>query len=120
MMDRWITQNRDGSTTLVDGDRTITIASDVQDRDAQIAAFFPPEVPASVTPLQMRKALRAVGLKPAVDAFVAALGDEEAVEEWEYALAIERGNPMLNNAAAQLGMTEAQVDDLFRLAAGMT
>lgn len=77
----------------------------------------PVPVPSSVTPLQMRKALRQVGLKPAVDAYVASLADEEAVEEWEYAISMERGNPMLNSAAALLGMTEEQVDDLFRLAA---
>lgn len=119
-MERSITTNLDGTITLVNGDRTKTLAKGVKDKDAQIAAFLPPEVPASVTPLQMRKALRAAGLKPAVEAFVAALDEDEAVEEWEYALAIERGNPMLSNAAKQLGMTEAQVDGLFILAATMT
>jgi hypothetical protein len=79
----------------------------------------PAPVPTSVTPLQMRKALRAAGLKPAMDAMLATL-PEEVVEEWEYALAIERQNPLLQGAAAQLGMTSAQVDDLFRLAATMT
>jgi len=122
-MEKAILYCADGSIDLVDGDRTKKIPATARDKSEQIAAFFPPEappVPESVTPLQMRKALRSVGLKPAVDAFVAALGDEEAAEEWEYALAIERGNPMLNNAAAQLGMNAHQVDDLFRLAATMT
>lgn len=81
---------------------------------------YTPTVPNSVTPLQMRKALRAVGLKTAVEAYINAMADEEALEEWEYALAVERNNPMLNAAALQLGMTGKQVDDLFLLAASMT
>lgn len=121
-MERLIRYEVDGSVKLVNGNQTKTIPANASDKDAQIAAFFPPEippVPESVTPLQMRKALRAAGLKPAMDAMLDTLPDE-VVEEWEYALAIERANPLLNNAAAQLGMTAAQVDDLFRAAATMT
>lgn len=76
-------------------------------------------VPESVTPLQMRKALRAIGLKPLVDQFIQTL-NEETVEEWEYATSVVRGNPTIAMAAAGLGMTEEQVDDLFRLAASQT
>lgn len=119
-MDRSISYNLDGSVTLVNGDQVLNIENGAKNKDARIAAFFPDEVPPSVTPLQMRKALRHVGLKPSVDAYIASLGDSEAVEEWEYALAIERGNPVLDNAATLLGMTSDQVDDLFRLAATLT
>lgn len=76
-------------------------------------------VPFSVTPLQIRKALRQVGLKAAVDSYLATL-PEEVAEEWEYALEVRRDNPTLLAAADALGMTEAQADDLFRLAASMT
>lgn len=75
-------------------------------------------VPASVTPLQIRKALRHAGLKEAVDAMIANV-PEEISEEWEYATTIDRHNPTLLAAAQGLGMSEEQVDDLFRLAATM-
>lgn len=74
--------------------------------------------PASVTPLQIRKALRQVGLKEAVDAMLANV-PEEVAEEWEYATAIDRDNPTLQAAAQGLQMSEEQVDDLFRLAASL-
>lgn len=121
-MERLIRYEADGSITLINGLQSASIPENAIDKDQQIAAFFPPElppVPESVTPLQMRKALRAAGLKPAMDAMLETL-PEEVVEEWEYALAIERANPLLNNAATQLGMNSSQVDDLFRAAATMT
>lgn len=79
-------------------------------------ANAPPPVPASVTPLQMRRALRAADLKDQVDGLAAQLG-EEAEEAWQYALEIERASPFIAQAAQLLGWTEQQVDDLFRLAA---
>lgn len=112
-----IIYNADDTVTMIDGDRVETVPNDSK-LDAALAAFSPAPVPASVTPLQMRKALRHLGLKATVDAYVATL-DEEAAEEWEYALAIERGNATLQAAAAGLGMTDEQADDLFRLAASM-
>lgn len=80
----------------------------------QIADANP--VPQSVTPLQMRKALRQIGLKAAVDEYVALL-DEEAREEWDFCSEIRRDHAVLNAGAAALGKSEAEVDDLFRLAA---
>lgn len=75
-----------------------------------------PPVPTSVAPLQMRRALRIAGYKPAADAFIATL-DEEIVEAWEYANQIDRQNQLIDMAATGLGLTSEQVDDLFRLAA---
>lgn len=75
----------------------------------------PVPVPASVTPLQMRKALRAAGLKAQADAYAASLS-EEAQEAWEYATVIMRNDPFIEGARLALGMTQAQADDLFRLA----
>jgi hypothetical protein len=72
-------------------------------------------VPLSVTPLQMRKAIRQQGLKPTVDTFLETL-DEEVVEAWEYATSIERDNEFITLALTGLGWTETQADDLFRLA----
>jgi hypothetical protein len=76
----------------------------------------PPAVPVSVTPLQMRRALRATGLKNTVDAALAAASDEVR-EEWEYATEIMRNNTTLDQMAHALGKTDAEIDALFQLAA---
>lgn len=73
-------------------------------------------VPTTVSPLQARKALRLLGLMPSVKAFLAN-ADEEIVEAWEFATSIDRDNGVLALAAQELGMTDDQVDDLFRMAA---
>jgi hypothetical protein len=36
---------------------------------------------------------------------------------WDYAVVIERKNPLLVPAGAMLGLTDAQVDELFRVGA---
>lgn len=73
-------------------------------------------VPAAVTPRQMRLALIAQGMMPQVEAYVATL-DEAATVEWEYATEVARDNALIAAAQTGLSMTDAQVDDLFRLAA---
>lgn len=76
-------------------------------------------VPQKVSPLQMRRALRQLGLKAQVDSYIAALPAEtkEVVEEsWDYALDIPRADPLIAAAADGLGLDSAAVDDLFRLA----
>lgn len=114
----------EGTQILIADDGTRRELKEGEDQETVAAAFRaehpdkPAPVPESVTPLQMRKALRHLGLKSTVDAYVATL-DEEAAEEWEHALAIERGNATLQAAAVGLGMTDEQADDLFRLAASM-
>lgn len=76
----------------------------------------PAPVPSSLSPLQARRALRQLGLKAAVDAYVATLGEEEQ-EEWEYAIEVQRTGPTINNGWALLGRSQAELDDLFRLGA---
>lgn len=66
------------------------------------------------SPLQMRKALRALGLKASVDTFLASQ-PEEVVEAWEYATVYERLDPLIQGAIAAMGTPE-QGDELFRLA----
>jgi hypothetical protein len=75
-------------------------------------------VPASVTPLQMRRALRRAGLHDLMAEYVATLG-EEAHEAWEYATVIDRADPLLAAAAQALGKGAADLDALFILAAGL-
>lgn len=75
----------------------------------------PPPVPASVSPLQFRRATRHLGLKTTFDAFVASL-NEEGREAVEYATEFLRGDPLIEIARISLDWTPAQVDDVFRLA----
>lgn len=75
-------------------------------------------VPQAVSPLQMRKALRATGLKAAVDQFVTG-ADDETREAYEYAIEYLRTDPLINGAAQMLGKSEAELDDLFRLAVSL-
>lgn len=75
----------------------------------------PEPVPASVTPLQIRRALLAQGLLDEVQAFVEA-ADLETRMAWEYAIQIDRDNALIAAAAEAIGATDADVDDLFRLA----
>ncbi|MDP9413177.1 MAG: hypothetical protein M3Q08_03605 [Pseudomonadota bacterium] len=82
----------------------------------QTTETFPDPVPASVQPLQMRKAIRQLGLKAQVDTYVTATTEEKR-EAWEYAISIPRSHGLVIEAAAAMGWTAAQVDDLFRLAA---
>lgn len=77
----------------------------------------PPVVPRNVTPLQIRKAIRVAGLKPAVDAYIATLDPDGAeLEAWEFATAIDRADPFVALAASGLGLSDADVDALFILA----
>ncbi len=81
--------------------------------NAQVAST---PVPQSVTPWQMRRALNQLGLRAMVEAAVAA-GDQDARDGWEFALELRRDNLLMASMAQALGMTDVQLDDLFRLAA---
>lgn len=79
----------------------------------------PPPVPHAVTPLQMRRALRSLGLTASITAYVNAMG-AEAQEAWEYATEIRRDDALVNAAGVALGKTSGELDDIFRLAQTMT
>lgn len=75
-----------------------------------------PLVPASITPRQGRIILAQYGMLPQVDAYFAALagdGAEVARIEWEYAQEWRRDWPLLLAMAAQRGLTDTQVDQMF-------
>ncbi len=77
-------------------------------------------VPASVTMRQARLTLLQSGLLTQVNAAIAnmpgAEGDAARIE-WEYAQEARRDSPLLAQLAGALGLSDAQLDDLFRLAA---
>ncbi len=74
-------------------------------------------VPQSVSRFQARAALHNAGLLPAVEAAIAASGDALAQIAWADAASFERSSPTVAAIAAGLGVTDSQIDDLFRAAA---
>jgi hypothetical protein len=77
-------------------------------------------VPDSVTMRQARLALLQAGLLSSVDAAIDGLPEPDrsaAKIEWEYAAVVQRASGLVPAMGAALGMTEAQIDDLFILAA---
>jgi hypothetical protein len=73
-------------------------------------------VPEAITPRQMRLALLARGISPAMIEGMLA-GNEAAMIEWEYSLEIRRDHPLVKSMAAALGMEDADVKDIFIAAA---
>jgi hypothetical protein len=77
----------------------------------------PPEpVPEAVTPRQARLALLGAGLLDTVEATIAA-GSRADQITWEFAVDVRRDYSMIANLGTALGLTSAQIDDLFRTAA---
>lgn len=83
-------------------------------------AVLPDPVPEVVTMRQARLALLQSGLlatvQSAVDAMPGAEGDAARIE-WEFSSTVERNRPLVQSLGAALSLTEAQLDDLFRIAA---
>lgn len=72
-------------------------------------------VPDVVSRRQLRKALALLGLSGAVDVYVQAMDPVDRLD-WEEATQYERQHPMVLAGIAALGITDAQADDIFRLA----
>jgi len=68
-----------------------------------------------ITPRQIRLAMTQAGIRSQVEAYVAA-ASQDVKDTWEFATIIERDNAIIVSGAAALGMTDAQIDDLFALA----
>lgn len=85
---------------------------------AWVAAPLP--VPAMVTMRQARLALLQNSMLTQVNTAVAnmpgAAGDAARIE-WEFSSTVERNHPLVQSVTGALGLTESQLDDLFRLAA---
>lgn len=71
------------------------------------------EVPQSISPRQIRQQLTAIGLRQAVEEYVASSSDYNLKDWWEYSTSFDRNNEILISASSLLGLTDAQVDDLF-------
>lgn len=69
----------------------------------------------SCTPRQARRALDAADLLDSVEAYIATA--PKAVQiDWEYAEVFKRDYGAIPTAAADLGLTDTQVDELFTVA----
>lgn len=79
-------------------------------------ATLPLPVPSFITPRQCRLVLMAQGLLGQVEAMIAAQ-DEATRITWEYALEFRRDDPLLNQLAVNLGLTDAEIDQFFIAAA---
>lgn len=76
---------------------------------------LPPPVPYSVTPRQMRLALLNIGKLSEIEIAVSNSTEANKIT-WEYALSIDREDPLVLFFASELGYTSDQIDDLFRAA----
>lgn len=88
-------------------------------RQAELAAIPTPQI-TIVTMRQARLALLQAGKLADVAPAIAALPSpqkEAAQIEWEYSQTVERHRPFVVSIGSALGLTNAQLDDLFTLAA---
>lgn len=115
-------------TEQVNG-QTVTLSAEqraaVLDRwaSARHAAQTPP-VPAAVSRRQLRLELLSRGLLANVTAALNGISDEAtkaaALIEWEDATTFDRAHPLVGQIGAALGLTSAQLDDIWRAAAART
>lgn len=88
--------------------------------DAPVVTVAPSDVPNEVPMWAVRDLIESMGLLSQVDAMIEAIPDAAARRktrnQWQYGNFIVRSHPMILALGAQLGFTEAQVDDLFRQA----
>lgn len=108
----------DPLTQTADWDGADWIVRDLTGAEAASWPLRPPPVPATVTRTQLRLALSARNLLDMVDAAVTLSGDTELIERWG-AAAMERSSPHLAMMAAAMGLSAADIDDIFRAASAL-
>lgn len=77
------------------------------------------QIPQSVTRFQARGALLLAGLLDDVETAMAACSDEMAKLAWQYAQEFKRDSPTIAVMATAIGIDDAKLDDLFRVAVGI-
>lgn len=74
----------------------------------------PPPIPQTVTRFQALATLSAAGHLPTIRTYIATLGEDDITRlAFENATEWERTSLTVNALAAMLGLSDAQVDDLF-------
>jgi len=118
----------DGSQMQMFRDDVVQYGGDIAEYEALIAevvaAYDPPPileiVPVAVSRFQARAALMLAGLLDDVEALMAAPGTPALAKlAWEDAQEFKRSSPTVLAMSSALGMTEAQLDELFTTAAGI-
>lgn len=116
---------RDGSILAVIDGREWVVPEDTGNRMRQAIAAWgtpdpwiepPPPVPQSVSRFQARAAMHVAGLLDQVEAAIAQ-ADTLAQMAWTDAVEFRRDSPTIAALAAQIGLTDAEIDALFRAAA---
>ena len=85
-----------------------------------IAQDLKSKTPATVTMRQARLALLDLDLLSSIDEAINAMPEPDKTKakiEWEYAAVVERNSDWVSDLGQQLGLSDVQIDDLFRLAA---
>ena len=77
-----------------------------------------PVIPSIVSMRQARLALLQSGLLSTVSAAIAAGGESDQIE-WEYATEVNRNQPLVQNMKSGLNLSDADLDNLFTLAASL-
>ena len=100
-------------TEVIDGKRVIKWS--VRDKTAEeIEAERKVSVPSQITPRQCRLQLLSLGLLDEVETMC---NDNREMQIWfEYSLDFQRNHPMIEAMAAQLGLTDEQLDEMFTAA----
>lgn len=100
------------------GADAVEYESMIAEVEADIIPIIPEPIviPQVVTMRQARLALLEQGLLATVDTAIAGGTDEAMKIEWEYATEVRRDWASLITMTETLGMTSAQLDDLFLLA----
>jgi len=103
--------------SIGDGPTREAVLAWLADSNTPLPADIPPiYIPTTVTMAQAQLALLAAGHLDAVEAAVAQM-PREAQILWRKANTVVRGDPLMVQLAALLGLTDAQIDALF-IAAG--
>jgi hypothetical protein len=126
-----MTAERDTLQTQVDTIPGLTVQietltaekADLEAEVARLTALVPPDVdvngvPAVITCVQGRLALLQAGLLDAVESSISEASREVRIF-WEFAVEWHRTNAVLVSLGQSLGLSDLQVDDLFRLAKGL-
>ena len=81
-----------------------------------VAVSIPDRSSMRCGPLQLRRALRAMGEMETINNYMNNLASDEVKEAWDYATVIPRLDPLVVGLQEILEKTDEEVDQLFELA----